>query len=184
MSQTIQIRLSGSGGQGLITAGVILAEAAVLDGKYVVQTQSYGPEARLGSSKAEVIVSDEEIAYPQVAVPDILICLSEEAAVKYGGEADEQTLIVLDSSHVEKASPPVGRVVRVPITASAEAIGAKMAANVVALGLVNALAPIVSPESLRQAIAHRVPEKFRELNLKALEVAGTLAVSATDLVRP
>ncbi|HWA84234.1 MAG TPA: 2-oxoacid:acceptor oxidoreductase family protein, partial [Fimbriimonadaceae bacterium] len=105
MSQPIQIRLTGAGGQGLITAGVILAEAAVLDGRYVVQTQSYGPEARLGSSKAEVIISDDPIANPQVKTPDVLICLSEESVAKYGGECHSDTLVVLDSTNIEKAKP-------------------------------------------------------------------------------
>ncbi|HEY0868092.1 MAG TPA: 2-oxoacid:acceptor oxidoreductase family protein [Fimbriimonas sp.] len=171
-----QIRLTGAGGQGLITAGVILAEAAVLDDKHVVQTQSYGPEARLGSSKAEVIIADDTIDYPQVTVPDVLICLSEEAAGKYGGDAHPDTLIILDSTYVEKASPAVGRVVRLPITETATKAGSKMAANVVALGVLNALNPVVSPESLRKAVLQRVPGKFRAMNENALDAAEALVV--------
>lgn len=178
MSNPIQIRLSGAGGQGLITAGVILAEAAVLDGQYVVQTQSYGPEARLGSSKAEVIISSEPIANPQVTVPDILICLSEESVLKYGGEAHSETLVVLDSTNIEKATPPRGQIMRLPITQAAIDAGGKMAANVVALGIVNALAQVVNADSLRAAILHRVPEKYRELNIRALEAADALVNEA------
>jgi 2-oxoglutarate ferredoxin oxidoreductase subunit gamma len=174
MKYPIEIRLSGAGGQGLITAGVILAEAAVLDGKYVVQTQSYGPEARLGSSKAEVIISNAPIANPQVTVPGVLICLSEDAAAKFGHEANEATLIIVDSSAVEKATFGLGRVLRIPITQTAIAAGGKMAANVVALGLVNCLVEAVSPESLREAVAKRVPEKYREMNLRALDAADRL----------
>ncbi len=171
MSATTQIRLTGAGGQGLITAGVILAEAALLDGKFVVQTQSYGPEARLGSSKAEVIISDETIAYPQVTVPDILVCLSEEAAAKYSAEAKPETFIILDSTNVEIAAPKTGKVVRFPITETAVKVGGKMAANVVALGVVNSYARVVSPESLMKAILKRVPQKYRDLNVSALQAA-------------
>lgn len=178
MSTTIQIRLSGAGGQGLITAGVILAEAAVIDDKYVVQTQSYGPEARLGSSKAEVIISDEPISNPQVTVPDVLICLSEESVAKYSGEAHDETLIILDSTNIEKGKPPRGQVLRLPITQAAIDAGGKMAANVVALGVVNGLANIVRPESLRAAILHRVPEKYRELNVRALDAADALVANS------
>ena len=178
MSAPIQIRLAGAGGQGLITAGVILAEAAVLDGKYVVQTQSYGPEARLGNSKAEVIISDEPIANPQVIVPDVLICLNEESVVRYGADAHKETLVVLDSTTVEKARPRRGQVLTLPITQAAIDSGGKMVANVVALGIVNALAQVVSPESLRSAILHRVPEKYRDLNTRALEAADRLVSEA------
>ena len=73
-----QIVLSGTGGQGLILAGIILAEAAVLDGKQAIQTQSYGPEARGGASKAEVIISDEAIDYPKVLDADVLLAMSQE----------------------------------------------------------------------------------------------------------
>ncbi len=182
MSVTTQVRLTGAGGQGLITAGVILAEAALLDGMFVVQTQSYGPEARLGSSKAEVIISDETIAYPQVTVPDILVCLSEEAAAKYSAEASSDTLIILDSTNVESTDPRSGKVVRFPITETAIKAGGKMAANVVALGVVNSYSKVVSPESLVKAIQQRVPQKFRDLNLSALQAAIGLAEEACNVV--
>lgn len=178
MNKQTQIRLTGAGGQGLITAGVILAEAAVLEGKYVVQTQSYGPEARLGSSKAEVIISDEPIANPQVTIPDVLICLSEESVSKYAGEADADTLVVLDSSNIEAAQPPRGNVLRLPITQAAIDAGGKMVANVVALAVVNALVHVVSPGNLRAAILHRVPEKYRDLNVRALDAADALVAAA------
>ncbi|CAG0961396.1 2-oxoglutarate ferredoxin oxidoreductase subunit gamma [Phycisphaerales bacterium] len=176
-SDPVQVRLSGAGGQGLITAGVILAEAALLDGKNVVQTQTYGPEARLGSSKAEVIISATTIAYPQVTVPDILLCLSLEAAKKYMSLVHHDTLVVLDST----IGPEVtgrGRIVRLPMTATAVATGGKMAANTVALGALNRLTGLVSPESLRRAVLARVPERFRALNAAAIEAGERLASPA------
>lgn len=182
MSRMVQVRLTGAGGQGLITAGVILGEAAVLQGMYVVQTQSYGPEARLGSSKAEVIVSDEPIAYPQVVVPDVLVCLSEEAARVYVDDVGDDTIVILDSTNIEKTQARRGRIHRLPITEAATGVGSKMAANVVALGVANALAEIVSKDSLRQAITHRVPERFRAMNEKALDVATAIAAAALPVV--
>jgi 2-oxoglutarate ferredoxin oxidoreductase subunit gamma len=74
-----EFRLSGSGGQGLLLAGIVLAEAAILEDKNAVQTQSYGPEARGGASKAEVVVSDEDIDYPKATDPDFLLALTPES---------------------------------------------------------------------------------------------------------
>jgi 2-oxoglutarate ferredoxin oxidoreductase subunit gamma len=96
-----KFRISGSGGQGVITLGIILAEAAIQDGKLAVQSQSYGPEARGGASKCEVIISDEDIFYPKVIIPDVLISMSQKAAEKYGDEIEENGIIIVDSSMVE-----------------------------------------------------------------------------------
>ncbi len=184
MSTTVQVRLSGSGGQGLITAGVILAEAAMLDGRNVVQTQTYGPEARLGSSKSEVIISAGSIAYPQVTVPDVLLCLSTEAAQKYMPQVHKGTLVVIDSTSVGadvmcngSVAACKGRVVRLPISATATKVGSKVTANVVALAAVNELAGLVDAEHLHTAILARVPVKFRELNQRAIEAGRQLAQS-------
>lgn len=175
MKDPVQIRLSGAGGQGLITAGVILAEAAMLDGRNVVQTQTYGPEARLGSSRAEVIISRGTIAYPEVTVPDVLICLSEEAAGKFASKAAKETLVILDSTNVGEDVLSAGRVVRLAITQTAERVGSRVVANAVALGALNALTGVVSRESLARAIRARVPARFAELNERALEAGEALA---------
>jgi 2-oxoglutarate ferredoxin oxidoreductase subunit gamma len=170
----VQIRLTGAGGQGLITAGVILAEAALLDGKNVVQTQSYGPEARLGASKAEVIISRQKIADPQVTKPDILLCLSQDAFAKYSPQANDETVIIIDSGMVETTAS-VDRMIRsFPITETAINVGSKVVANVVALGVMRALTALVSRESLRTAIITRVAERFRKLNERALEAGENL----------
>jgi 2-oxoglutarate ferredoxin oxidoreductase subunit gamma len=177
MSEQLQIRFGGSGGQGLITAGVILAEAAMLDGRNVVQTQTYGPEARLGSSKAEVIISGSDIAYPEVTVPDVLMCLSAEAAKKYVPKVHAKTLVILDSTNIGGDLQSGGRVFRLPITETAVRTGTKVVSNTVALGVMNALASVVSREALAQAVAARVPAKFRELNARALLAGEELARS-------
>jgi 2-oxoglutarate ferredoxin oxidoreductase subunit gamma len=93
MGKRIEFRLSGSGGQGVISAGIILAAAAVADGKHAIQSQSYGPEARGGASKAEVIISDEPIDYPKATTPEYVLCLTDEAFRLYGKTADEKTVI-------------------------------------------------------------------------------------------
>lgn len=178
MKDPVQVRFSGSGGQGLITAGIILAEAAMLEGQNVVQTQTYGPEARLGSSKAEVIISRGQIAYPEVTQPDVLLCLSQEAARKYASKVTPETLVILDSSSIPADIPAGGKVVRLPITETAATVGHKVVANSVALGVFNALAKVVSREALSKAVAARVPAKFADLNQKALEAGEALASGA------
>lgn len=182
MSDQVQVRLSGAGGQGLITAGVILAEAAMLDGRNVVQTQTYGPEARLGSSKAEVIISSGVIAYPEVVVPDVLLCMSIEAAKKYAAKAQAGTLVILDSTCIGSDVQCGGRVVRLPITQTAIETGTKVVANTVALSVMNTLGSLVSQDSLRQAVSARVPSRFRELNERALAAGEELAKSAQAAV--
>lgn len=177
MSDPLQIRLSGAGGQGLITAGVILAEAALQDGKEVVQTQMYGPSARLGASRSEVIISEEPIAYPEVTALDLLLCLSQKAFDKYAPRTNVHTRIVVDASsvvsEVEQFENP-GRIRGLPITEVAREVGNKVVANVVALGALNASEQIVDPGSLQAAVRRRVPERFRALNEEALEAGGSL----------
>jgi len=176
------VRLSGRGGQGVITAGVVLSEAAMLDGLNAVQTQSYGPEARLGASRAEVILSAQPIAYPQVDAPDVLLCLSEDAFLKFYPQIGPDTVVVVDTSNVagaDGADDP--RVVRLPLTETAVAATArKVTANVVALGATNALLGIVAPESLREAVLRRVPPQHRALNARALAAGVALAARSSQ----
>ncbi|MGB9673174.1 MAG: 2-oxoacid:acceptor oxidoreductase family protein [Anaerolineales bacterium] len=165
----IEIRLAGEGGQGMILAGVILAEAAAIyDGKNVVQTQTYGPEARGGSSKAEVIISDEEIDYPEVINADILVAMSQEACDKYASNLKKDGLLIVDSEKVRRI--PLTNAVKLPITRiAAEATGKSITANVVSLGILVGLTGIVSRESINKAIIARAPKGTEELNQKALE---------------
>ncbi len=178
MKDPVQVRFSGAGGQGLITAGVILAEAAMLDGRNVVQTQTYGPEARLGSCKSEVIVSAGTIAYPEVTVPDVLLCMSAEAARKYMPKARHDTVVIVDSTNIGPEITGPGHLVRMPITEAAVKVGSKVVANTVALCALNTVVPVVSRESLMAAIAARVPAKFRDLNKRAGEAGERLATES------
>jgi 2-oxoglutarate ferredoxin oxidoreductase subunit gamma len=177
----VEFRLSGSGGQGLLLAGIVLAEAAILDGKNAAQTQSYGPEARGGASKAEVVVSDEDIDYPKAIDPDYLLALTAESYRLYGpaiGRSGGRGLIIVDSSI--PLSPDIkARTVAVPIIETAGSkVGKRVVANIVALGVLGGLSKAASRESLEAAVRNRVPKGTEELNLKALDAGLELAESA------
>lgn len=167
MAERLEIRLAGSGGQGLILAGVILAEAAGLhEGKFVAQTQSYGPEARGGASKSEVVISDAEIDYPKAIKPDILLCMNQTACDLYIFDTKPEGTLVVDAGLVHNL--PTTRAVALPFTRIARELGQEMMANVVALGALAALTGLVSLESLETALLARVPKGTEELNKKAL----------------
>lgn len=173
MKQTF--RFSGTGGQGLITAGIILAESALLDGKMAIQSQSYGPEARGGSSKAEVIISDEAIHFGRVMHPETLLVMSQEAADKYSADCTPDSLIITDSLFVENVPVSAHRV-DLPITRTAvSTCGKALFANIVALGAVAALTNCVSIESLTKAVLDRVPKGTEDANKKALAAGIALA---------
>jgi 2-oxoglutarate ferredoxin oxidoreductase subunit gamma len=169
----MELRLSGSGGQGLILAGVIIAEAALIDGKRAVQSQSYGPEARGGASRAEVIISSREIDFIKVQSADLLLCLTQTAYDRYAKEP--AAVLILDDAIEPKYHTPE-QVTRLPIlSTAAEKAGRPMVANIVALGAVNAIMKLVSKESLAQAVLGRVPKGTQELNSKALEYGYEIA---------
>ena len=176
---SLSIRLSGSGGQGLITAGIILARAAALyDGKNAVQSQSYGPEARGGASKAEVIISDAEINYPKVQTPELLLALTQEALNKYIHDVKAGGIVIIDSMLVKE--PPKGdyKVYSVPvITSATDVIGSTLSANILALGVLNGIFQAVSPEALENSVAESIP-RAAETNLKALKYGAELAQKA------
>jgi 2-oxoglutarate ferredoxin oxidoreductase subunit gamma len=163
-----EIRLAGEGGQGMILAGVILAEAAaVYDGLNAVQTQSYGPEARGGASRSEVIISQGEIDYPEVTQADLLLCMSQEACDKYYEQVKEEGLIVVDSNNVSRV--PSHRALSVSITKIAEeATGRRITASIAALGLIGGLTGVVTQQALEKAVSDRVPAGTEAVNLKAL----------------
>ena len=169
MAERYEIRFSGAGGQGLITAGIILAEAAtIIEGKHAVQSQSYGPEARGGASKSEVIISDSPIDYPKATIVDACLAMTQEAADKYANGIKEGGVLLLDDDFVRKTPKGNYKVIRIPITRTAkEDIGREIVANVVALGAMIALTGIVSREAGEQAVLAKVPEAFKELNQKA-----------------
>lgn len=174
MTTRYEIRLAGSGGQGLILAGVILAEAAgIYDGKFVCQTQSYGPAARGGASKAEVVISDTEIDYPKAIRPDVLLALNQTSLDKYLGDLKPGGALLVDVDLVREV--PVEGAAAIPFTRIARDLGKEMMANIVALGALAVITRAVSPESLRAAVLARVPPQTRDLNEKALAAGMTAA---------
>jgi 2-oxoglutarate ferredoxin oxidoreductase subunit gamma len=177
MSNRYEVRLAGLGGQGLVLAGVILAEAAsIYENKNAVQSQSYGPESRGGASKSEVIISPEEIDYPKATHIDLLLCLTDAAAEKYLKDCPETALVVADSDMVPSEIPAKFRSVKAPITRLArETVGKEFVTNIVALGLLRELTGVVSAESLEKAVLSRVPKGTEELNKRALEVGRDAA---------
>jgi 2-oxoglutarate ferredoxin oxidoreductase subunit gamma len=169
-----EVRLSGSGGQGLILMGIILAEAAgVYDGKHVAQTQSYGPEARGGSSKSEVIVSDTEIDYPKAMKLDLLLAMNQKSLDEFYPDLKPDGILIVDSTFCSQIPTP--KAFQVPFTRIArEKLKREMVANIVALGALTQLSPIVSPKAMEQAVLARVPKGTEKLNRQALR-AGIAA---------
>ncbi len=181
-SQRFEIRLSGAGGQGLMLAGKLLAEAAsVYDGKNAVQTQSYGPEARGGKSKTDVVISEGEIDYPKATKVNVLLAMSQPAADEYVSSLREGGMLVVDSYLVEDVDYP--GVIGIPFTMLAiEECGRKLFANVVALGAIGELTKAVSWDGLRSAVLARVPRGTEQANEKALNVGREAARRALEEV--
>jgi 2-oxoglutarate ferredoxin oxidoreductase subunit gamma len=160
--------LAGSGGQGVISAGIILAEAAVLAGLNAVQTQSYGPESRGGASRADVVLSDGEIDYPKTLAPDVLLALTDGACARYARRLKTGGLLIVDD-RVEAVPGGTYQVIRAPITRIAsDELGRPIVANIVALGLLAAVTGVVPVEALEQAVLARVPRGTEALNRAAL----------------
>ena len=144
----------------MITAGIILAEAAILDGKEAIQSQSYGPEARGGSSKAEAIISDDKIYFGRVTCPDVLLAMSQEAANKYTKDCGKDSIVITDSLFVTEVPGTYKERIDLPITHTA-------------IGVV-ALTHCVSEEALEKAVLNRVPKGTEEANKKALQAGKEL----------
>jgi 2-oxoglutarate ferredoxin oxidoreductase subunit gamma len=178
MAYRYEIRLSGSGGQGLILMGIILAEAiGIYDGKYVAQTQSYGPEARGGSSKSEVIVSDEEIDYPKAIRLDLLLAMNQRSCDEFYPDLKAEGLLIVDSTFVTQLPTP--KAFQIPFTRLArEKFGREVVANIIALGALSQLTPIVSAKAVESAVMARVPKGTEKLNRDALKAGMNAAKRA------
>jgi 2-oxoglutarate ferredoxin oxidoreductase subunit gamma len=175
MGKRTEIRLAGEGGQGMILAGIILAEAAAIyDGKQATQTQSYGPEARGGASRSEVVISDEEIDHPEVLSADVVVALSQEAYKKFAKTVHAGGLLIVDSERVE--CDPAIAAIKVPVLRLAqETTGKAITANTVALGLLVGLTGVVSRDAIEKAVTARAPKGTEEMNRKALQAGFSAA---------
>jgi len=178
MAFRYNIRLSGAGGQGLIQAARILAEAAAIyDDKNAAESCSYGPEARGSASRAEIIISDEAIDYPKVESVDLLMALTQEAYDKYIKDVGPTGVVVTDH-HVKTNKEVEGRkLFSVPFAEIAdEECGRPGMINIVALGVFTHVSGIVSEKAIRQAILARVPKTSEDINIRAYE-AGLKAAA-------
>jgi 2-oxoglutarate ferredoxin oxidoreductase subunit gamma len=175
-----ELRFSGAGGQGLITAGIIMAKAAsIYEGKQAVQSQSYGPEARGGASKSEVIISDEAIDYPKVTQCDALLAMTQESCNKYSHDLKQGGVLLVDSDLVKTLPKGNFKTVSFPIINTAKnEVGREIVANIVALGAMVALTGQVTRENAEKAVLSSVPEAFIELNKKAFSMGFEKALAA------
>lgn len=165
----LEIRFAGFGGQGIIKSGIITAAAACLyGGKNAVQTQSYGPESRGGACKSEVVISEEDIDFPKVVEPDILVLMSQHAYNDYVDEVKSGGTVILDPDMIprEKDLKDV-KVFRVPATKIAEELGRRIVANIVMLGAFVAVTGAIDENALKESIKANIPKGTEELNLTA-----------------
>lgn len=166
-----EIRIAGFGGQGVILLGQVIGKAAcIYEEGYSVLTQVFGPEARGGAASAQVVLSDRPVLYPYVTQPDISIILSQEAFARFSGEIKPNGLMLVEQELVEvSAVQPGVKVIAAPATRLAEEIGKRMVMNIVMAGVFAAIAGVVSPDAMRQAVQNSVPKAYREMNAKAFE---------------
>ena len=175
MSERFEIRLAGSGGQGVILAAVILGEAAALmeEGLHAVQSQAYGPEARGGASKSEVVISRGEIDYPKATSPSLQVILTQKACDEYSHDTQKGAMVLLDDFFVTEPPKLDAEIFLLPIVRTArEELGREIVTNMVALGAAARaleLKGTMKPESVKKAILNRVPKGTEELNTKAFE---------------
>jgi len=166
-----EIRIAGFGGQGVILAAAVVGKAmAIFQDGYATMTQSFGPEARGGSSSAQVILSDEPILYPYVTHPDVLVVMSQEAYTRFAPQLKPGGILITERELVHIDKLPSGiRVFGVPATRLAEELGRRMVLNIVMVGFFGAVTNLLDREALRKAVADSVPPAFQELNLKAFD---------------
>ncbi len=165
-----EIRISGFGGQGVVLAGQILGKAAVLEGKNVVQTQTYGAEARGSAAKSEIIISDHKIGFPMVRKCDILVAMNQESVNNNIRDLQEGGTLLIDSTSVKDMPETKAKIYRIPATQIAEtSCGEKLYANMVILGALAKLTRIVSEKSMQEAIRTSVPNKALDMNILAYQ---------------
>lgn len=178
MGDKTEIRIAGFGGQGVVLAGVLLGSAAAIyDQKSVIQTQSYGAEARGGAARSEVIIAESPIIYPVVLEPDIFVAMSQIALDKYGGDLKGKGTLIVDEELV--TTLPKRDDISIyqgsfSDTASKE-LGRSIVANVIMLGFFTSLTNIVSVEAMTEAIRANAPKGTEELNLRAFKLGQEMA---------
>jgi 2-oxoglutarate ferredoxin oxidoreductase subunit gamma len=167
MPKRVEVRISGLGGQGVVLAGEILGRAAVYDGKYAVQTQSYGAEARGSAAKSEVIISDKKIGFPKVRKCDILITMSQNALNKHIDDLKENGILLVDRDKIKDVPKVKAKVFSISATRIAETeLKSRIYANAIMLGVLTKITSVVSEEAVKKAIIDSVSEETKETNLE------------------
>ncbi|MBZ5581982.1 MAG: 2-oxoacid:acceptor oxidoreductase family protein [Acidobacteriia bacterium] len=166
-----EIRIAGFGGQGVILAAAVIGKAAaIFQGGYATMTQSFGPEARGGSSSAQVILSTEPILYPYVTQPDILVVMSQEAYTRFAPQLKPGGVLIMEQDLVRVDKIPNGvRAFGVPATRLAEQLGRKVVLNIVMTGFFTAVTNLLDADAVRQAVDDSVPPAMKKLNLQAFD---------------
>lgn len=167
----LEVRFAGFGGQGIIKSGIITAAAAAIHGgKNAVQTQSYGPESRGGACKSEVVISEDEIDFPKVVEPDILVVMSQHAYNDYVDDLKAEGTLILDPDMIPREKETKSaKVYRVPATKIAEELGRRIVANIVMLGAFVAITGALDETSIKESIMENIPKGTEELNLSAFQ---------------
>ncbi len=178
--ERVRLVFSGSGGQGVITAAILLAEAAVLyEGLEATQSQSYGPEARGGATRSDVIITDRPIRFPKVIQPNILVCLTQESYNKFCGIIRPGGMLLTDSRFVKTERKVDARQYELPMFRTVmDKIGKPIVFNIFMLGTLLGLTDMVRAESIMKVLEKRIPSHFLEMNRKALELGLELGKAA------
>lgn len=165
-----EICLSGLGGQGVLTLGKVMGQALALDhGYYVTQTQSYGPEARGGASRTDLVVSSSPISYPKTDKIDLLVALSQEACNKYFTLIKPRGVLLVNTTLVKQI--PTNKYLGLPFTDMAkDELGLIQAMNTIVLGAVSFLLPFVKKATMKKSLEAALPAKIIAINLKAFEM--------------
>jgi len=171
---------SGSGGQGVITAAIILAEAAVMfEGLVAVQSQSYGPEARGGATRSDVIISSDPIHYPKVQQPNVLVCLTQVAYNKYSPIIRPGGLLVTDNRHVTIQRGVDALHIELPLYKTVlEKLSQPIVLNICMLGALIGITGLVKPDSIMKVLQSRIPPAFLGVNRQALDIGMELGETA------
>ena len=179
MNNRCAVRLTGSGGQGVILISVILAEAAVLDGKKAVQSQVYGPEARGGMCQADTIISDDEIWFSKQEKPDVLLTLTQPSMNKFSKDTTPQSTIIADTGLSIPGNCAASKIYRIPILETAsKVVGKPMTANIVAVSAINTILGLFPEDIMQEAVKMHIPAGTEELNMKAFDEGKRIAENA------
>jgi len=173
---------SGSGGQGVITAAIILAEAAVLYEKLIaVQSQMYGPEARGGATRTDIIISDSKINYPKVVQPNVLVCLTQEAYNKFYPIVRPGGILITDTRYVKTQKKADAIQKELPMYQTVmEKIGKPIVFNICMLGVVISMTQLVKSESIMKVLETRIPSGFLEMNREALNIGMAMGAKSSN----